>query len=448
MSQEDPAQANSESGSRSAPLPDRAKAYVGVLAALAVSLIAALAYQAGGVATDPAFPVGAAVFAGLLLLAGSFPVRVGGHTEISAEGIVATLAVAALGPAWAAAAALPVALLVGGRDPMRAAYEASRRTVEVCAAGAVFSATSAPLLAAGAGGPASTATGTAAAVYATLAAGATLLAVNQTLDAGLLKAKYGQGFGQSWRENAAPYLLPDSLAVLTAGMSVLALLAYGPVAAVVLVAGSVGAQALHRAAREGAERSRELAEEVGFLREALGVAGASFGWRVVRELGRKDGLAHRHAAATAVYAADLAREMKLGEERALRLHAAGLVHDVGLVGLPEGLLLQKGRPNSVAQEGLAAHPVKGEEILAAVPGSEDLAQWVRWHHERPDGRGYPDRLRGPWIPVEAKILAAAQAYAALVLDGPARPGIPPREARERLVGGMDAEFDGVVVRAF
>jgi HD-GYP domain-containing protein (c-di-GMP phosphodiesterase class II) len=77
-----------------------------------------------------------------------------------------------------------------------------------------------------------------------------------------------------------------------------------------------------------------------------------------------------------------------------------------------------------------------------------MAGWVRWHHERPDGRGYPDKLRGPWIPLEAKILAVAQAYAAMVLDQPRRPGMGSAEARESLSAGIDTEFDGITVRAF
>lgn len=77
-----------------------------------------------------------------------------------------------------------------------------------------------------------------------------------------------------------------------------------------------------------------------------------------------------------------------------------------------------------------------------------MARWVRWHHEWPDGRGYPDRLRGAWIPTEAKILSAAQAYAAMVLDQPRRPGLEPIKAREELTGGIETQFDGVTVRAF
>lgn len=416
-------------------------AYVAVLAALALALVAAWAHHAGGVPTDLSFLVGAAAFCGLLLLTSALPVRVAKHTEISAEGIVATLAVAALGPLWAVAASLPVALLAGRSDPLRGAYEASRRTVEACVAGAVFSAVGAPLLAGGS-------TSTAAAVYATLAAGSALLATNQALDAGLLKAKYRQGLGRSWEENVASYLVPDALTVLTAALAVLALLSYGPVAAVVLVAGSVASQALVLRSREHARRSAELQAENLSLKRALSGAGATFGSLVAEALGRKDGRADRRAAATAVYAADLAREMGLGDERTEEVRLAGLLHDVGMVFLPEELLLAEGSPNSVAQRELAEHAALGEAALSSVPGYEEMARWVRWHHERPDGRGYPDKLRGPWIPLEAKILAVAQAHTYLVLDGPRRTGVASQEARERLVKGMDTEFDGQVVKVF
>jgi len=169
---------------------------------------------------------------------------------------------------------------------------------------------------------------------------------------------------------------------------------------------------------------------------------------IVRDLGRRDGYTHRHAAATAVYAADLGREMKLDETCVGRLRMAGLLHNIGMFGLPEDLLLATGKLNSIARHQLDEHPARGEEALAAVSEFEEMASWVRWHHERPDGRGYPDKLRGSWIPPEAKILSVAQAYASMVLDQPQRPGMPPAEAREKLAAGLDTEFDGVVVRAF
>jgi hypothetical protein len=420
-------------------------AYVGATAALALALAASWAYY-HGIQAQPSLLVGAVVFAGLIMVADAFPVRVGDRTEVSAAGVVLTASVATLGPLWAAAACVPVALLAGRADPLRTAYEVSRRTTEVFAAGVIFSAVSGPLLTAAPAG--STAVPAFSIFYATLAAGAALLGANFLLDSGLLYAKYGQRLGRTWEENVRPYLASDVLNVLTAGLGVLALLLYGPPAAVVLVAGSVASQALVLRSREQSCRLRELEAETLSLRSALSGAGATFGALVVEALGRKDGYTDRHAAATAVYARDLAAEMGLDGERAERLHLAGLLHNVGMISLPEELLLQAGRPNSIAQSRLAEHPVLGERALAAVPGYGEMARWVRWHHERPDGRGYPDKLRGAWIPLEAKILAVAQAYAAMVLDGPRQAGLRPEKAREELVAGMDAAFDGTVVKAF
>ena len=169
---------------------------------------------------------------------------------------------------------------------------------------------------------------------------------------------------------------------------------------------------------------------------------------MIRDLGRRDGYTDRHAAATAVYAADLAREMRLDKVHVEWLRMAGMLHNIGLFSLPEGLLLTTGKLNSIAKSELATHPVLSERALAAVPEFKEIAGWVRWHHERVDGRGYPDKLRGAWIPLEAKILAVAQAYAAMVLDQPRRPGASPQEARKELGDGIDTEFDGLVVRAF
>jgi HD-GYP domain-containing protein (c-di-GMP phosphodiesterase class II) len=242
-------------------------------------------------------------------------------------------------------------------------------------------------------------------------------------------------------------LLSDALNVLTAGLGVLALLEYGTVAALVVVAGSIGSQALVYSSREQVKENDELRTRVDSLEEALATSNMQFGTIIIQDLGRRDGYTHRHAAATAVYASDLGRELKLGDTRAEQLRMAGLLHNIGLFGLPEELLLVTGKLNSVAQSRLAEHPARGEEALAAIPEFEEMASWVRWHHERPDGRGYPDKLRGPWIPLEAKILAVAQAYAAMVLDQPRRPGMSFAEAREKLSAGIDTEFDGIVVRA-
>jgi hypothetical protein len=415
------------------------KSYIAILAAIAIALTASWIYWYD-VAVEPRFILGAVVFAALLLLADLSPVKLGERWDLSTVDIIMIASVVVLGPFWAAISALPYAVRGGGKDWLRTSYEISCVTIEAYSAGLVFHFASDPLLI---DGPESTAP----VVYATLAAGVMLLSVNVTLTAGVLKVKYGQRFEESWKEFVEPYLLPHAIAILTVGVGILIWLTYGPVAALVVVAGSLASQVLVYRSRDQAKENRELRARVESLEQALTTSNTTFGTMVIRDLGQRDGYTHRHAAATATYAADLAREMKLDEARVGRLRMAGLLHNIGLFGLPEDLLLTTGKLNSIAQSRLAEHAARGEEALAAVPEFEEMASWVRWHHERPDGRGYPDKLRGPWIPLEAKILAVAQAYAAMVLDQPRRPGVESVEAREKLSAGIDTEFDGVVVRA-
>jgi hypothetical protein len=416
------------------------RTYIGVLAALAITLVASWIYWYG-VTVETRFIVGAAVFAGLLLLADVFPIRVSERWDVSTVEIGLMASVVMLGPFWAAIAALPYAALGGKKDWLRTAYETSCVTIEVYLAGIVFSFASGPLLA---GSPESIAP----VVYAVLASGVTMLTVNNAVNVGLLRVKYGQRIEESWKELVEPYLLSHAIAVLTVALGVLTLLMRGPVAALVVIAGSIVSQVLVYRSREQVSENHELRTRLESLERALTTSNTTFGTMIVQELGRKDGYTHRHAAATAVYAADLAREMKLDDARAERVRMAGLLHNIGLFGLPEELLLTTGTLNSIAQHQLAEHPARGETALAAIPEFEEMAGWVRWHHERPDGRGYPDKLRGSWIPLEAKILAVAQAYASMVLDQPRRAGMGFAEARERLSAGIDTEFDGVVVRAF
>jgi HD-GYP domain-containing protein (c-di-GMP phosphodiesterase class II) len=416
------------------------KTYVAALAIFAFTLCVSWTYWYG-FPLELSLAVGAAILGSFILLGDVFSVQITERTAVSACAIALMVSVAALGPTWAALAAVPSALYVGRGDLLRTVYELGHSVTMVYLAGIVFSFASAPLVL-------DRSASSATIFYGALVAGATLLAVSDAINIELLKVKYNQPFHEAWREITQPYLLSSAVNVVTAGLSVLALKQYGPVAAVVVVVGSIVSQTLAQRSREQVKENHKLRARVGSLEEALATSNTTFGALIIQDLGSKDGYTHRHAAATAVYAADLAREMKLGEARAGRLRMAGLLHNVGLFGMPEELLLASGKLNSIAQSQLAEHPARGEEALAAIPEFEEMASWVRWHHERPDGRGYPDKLRGPWIPLEAKILAVAQAYAAMVLDQPSRPGMSLTEARERLTAGLDTEFDGVVVRAF
>jgi HD-GYP domain-containing protein (c-di-GMP phosphodiesterase class II) len=415
------------------------KIYIGGLAAFAVTLAVSWSYWYG-LTFEPRLVVGAVLFSCVALAGELFSIPLSKHATIGVSNIAIIIAVAVLGPTWAALAVLPAALFVGRRDTLRALYEVGHSITIVYLAGIVFGFASQPLLL-------DKTEPLATILYGTLVLGLTQMVASEVIGATLMKVKYNQAYQETWQETIQPYLLPEALNVLTAGLGVLAFVAYGPVVAVVLVVGSVGSLALMYRSRERVRENRELRARVESLEEALATSNMAFGTMIIRDLGQRDGYTDRHAAATAAYAADLAREMKLDDTHTERLRMAGLLHNIGLFGLPDEVLLAGGRPNSVARSRLDEHPARGEEALAAISEFEEMAGWVRWHHERPDGRGYPDKLRGPWIPLEARILSVAQAYAAMILDQPRRPGMTPAQAREKLSAGIDTEFDGVVVRA-
>ena len=426
----------------------RLKALVGALAVLATALCASWIYTYGEM-FDRRLLLGVAIFTGFILFGEAFSTRVSDRVSnrvsnrvtVSPTDIGLIAAVAVLGPLWAALAALPADLFVGRGSWLRTIYEVSHTVILVFLSGVVFSFVADPWL-----------TGdlkpSADLFYGALVAGTTLVAANATLDSALLKAKYGQSLYRSWRESTQPYLASNAIDILTAAFGVMALATYGPLGILLVFVGSLGSRALVHHSRQQTEKVGQLQRRNASLEAALATSNAAFGTMMVQELGRRDGYTHRHAAATSVYAADLASELKLDEVCVGRLRLAGLLHNIGMFGLPEELLLSAGKLNSVAKHQIAEHPTRGEKVLAAVPEYAEMASWVRWHHERPDGRGYPDKLRGSWIPLEAKVLAVAQAYAAMVLDGPRHPGKSPPEARGELCKGADTQLDGMVVRAF
>jgi predicted membrane protein len=417
----------------------RVRNYTGALAAFAIALVVAWSYKYG-LKVESQLVVGTMVFACFILLGDLFSIRVSERTTIGVWNIPVVVAVVMLGPTWAALATIPAALYVGRGNPLRTIYELSHSIVIVYLAGIVYYFASQPLLVDDTG-PLATI------MYGTLVAGIVEVVASEVIGIILLKIKYGQSVHEIWKGTIQPYLISEAVNVLTAGLAILTLVVYGPPAALVVVSGSIGSLTLIYRTGEQVNENAKLRTRVESLEEALATSNMAFGTMIIRDLGQRDGYTHRHAAATATYAADLAREMKLDDTHVERLRMAGLLHNIGLFGLPDEMLLATGRPNSIARSRLDEHPARGEEALAAVSEFEEMAGWVRWHHERPDGRGYPDKLRGPWIPLEARILSVAQAYAAMVLDQPRRPGMKSAQAREQLSAGIDTEFDGVVVRA-
>ncbi|NLI78508.1 MAG: HD domain-containing protein [Candidatus Riflebacteria bacterium] len=162
-----------------------------------------------------------------------------------------------------------------------------------------------------------------------------------------------------------------------------------------------------------------------------------------------EGYAAPHATAVADLATTLGRRLGLPEPSLLSLRIAALTHDAGQVTLPRDLFRKAGPLTAEEWFLVRTHPLIGELALRqAMPALSEVPSLVRWHHERWDGAGYPDRLQAEEIPLGARILALADAVSALAQARPHRPARPAREVRSELLREAGLQFDPVVVQAW
>jgi putative nucleotidyltransferase with HDIG domain len=196
------------------------------------------------------------------------------------------------------------------------------------------------------------------------------------------------------------------------------------------------------------QSQRELAEGLVGMNVQLERANLSFASALVATLDARDRYTAGHSAAVSIYARDIAARMGLDEEQQQLAHLCGLVHDIGKIGLPAGLLEKPGALTLEERREMQRHSEIGEKILANVETYAEIAAVVRHHHERVDGQGYPDGLRGSEMPVLSRIIAVADAYNAMTSDRPYRDAMPSRVARLRLAQAVETQFDTAVVAAF
>jgi HD-GYP domain-containing protein (c-di-GMP phosphodiesterase class II) len=147
------------------------------------------------------------------------------------------------------------------------------------------------------------------------------------------------------------------------------------------------------------------------------------------------------------YAGAIARELGLPAESIERVRFGGIVHDVGKIGVPDAVLRKPGWLSAEDWHEMRRHPEIGARILAGARLGE-VSEWVLAHHERPDGTGYPAGLAGSAIPLEARILAVADAFEAMISHRVYRAALTSEQARSELVRGAGTQFDVRVVEAF
>jgi diguanylate cyclase (GGDEF)-like protein/PAS domain S-box-containing protein len=160
-----------------------------------------------------------------------------------------------------------------------------------------------------------------------------------------------------------------------------------------------------------------------------------------------EGTHQAHCQQVADLCGRIANALGLDASRVLFCRLAGWLHDVGKVGIPDHILTKPGPLDPAEWQTIRRHPALGEDLLNRIPRLADAATAVRSHHERWDGTGYPDGLAGDQIPLEARIVAAADAYSAMTTDRSYQPALPPGQALAELVRCSGSHFDPNVVRA-
>jgi putative nucleotidyltransferase with HDIG domain len=141
-----------------------------------------------------------------------------------------------------------------------------------------------------------------------------------------------------------------------------------------------------------------------------------------------------------------ARELGLPPDTVERVRLAGILHDLGRIGIPDAVIRKEGPLTDRDWSWVHSHPEIGARMVETTE-FDDIRSWILYHHERPDGRGYPAGLTAAELPLEALILAVADSYEAMTRERPYRPARSAEQAAEELRRGADRQFDAAVVEA-
>jgi len=193
------------------------------------------------------------------------------------------------------------------------------------------------------------------------------------------------------------------------------------------------------------DRTRQLADKhrqlkTGYIETIRALAEA---------VDAKDAYTRGHSERVGVYATKVAREMGMARERIERVYIAGLLHDVGKIGVRDAVITKPDRLTDEEYEEIKAHPIIGARILEPISFLADVVPCVRHHHEWYDGstRGYPDQLRGDQIPLGSRVILVADTLEAMTSDRPYRKGLPLETVLAELHKYSGSQFDPVCVDA-
>jgi diguanylate cyclase (GGDEF)-like protein len=202
--------------------------------------------------------------------------------------------------------------------------------------------------------------------------------------------------------------------------------------------------ALQEAHARLTETNAKLSETVRALEDSYAATLSAFSGM----LDARDSETEGHSQRVVAYAVAIGRAMALGADEVAALEVGALLHDVGKVGVSDAILRKNGPLTAEEWAEMRRHPEIGHELTSRIPFLDKASPLVRHHHERWDGQGYPDRLRGEDIPLGARIFAVVDSFDAMVSDRPYRKGLPFEVALAELQRGAGTQFDPQVVAAF
>jgi putative nucleotidyltransferase with HDIG domain len=165
-------------------------------------------------------------------------------------------------------------------------------------------------------------------------------------------------------------------------------------------------------------------------------------------LDARDPYTHGHSLRVGEYSEKLALALGLSGDEAHLIFLAGRLHDIGKCAIKNEVLLKPGALNDEERQHMCIHPEVGSSMLASFSLFSECARYVRGHHERWDGAGYPDHLQAEQIPFGARIIAIADSFDAMTTTRPYRKALPIAEAYRRLAEGAGTQWDPRAIAAF
>jgi len=402
-------------------VPRGLQVYVGMIGVGALSLLAGFLRVDPPTVIPPQNLVLLVAGIGLMMVAGYCPICVGPKVAVSMAGTVIFAMLLLLPPALAAVGtALGIGLLYTlMRWPtLYVVFNVAQSTITVLAASTALRLSGAP--------PALAEFGPREIAAAGAAAG-TFFLVNSVIVTQFAVLHGGTSFMSHWRQafgrSAVPYL-----STLLVGVVVAVTFVNAPIVTPLLVLPTV---AIYLALRDATVLRRQTRETVEFLADIMD---------------RRDHYTYEHSHRVATLAKKITARLGLPEEEQEAVAQAARVHDLGKLGIRDGLLFKPERLSPHELEEIRKHSVIGAEIVGKLPQYARGKEYILFHHERYDGSG-AFRLYGTHIPIGARIIAVADAFDAMTSDRPYRSALSVEDALAEITKGGGTQFDPVIAQA-